>query len=136
MCRHLFVYGTLHPNRAPSGVANSMRQLRRVGAASVRGRLYDLGEYPGAVLDSSSDAVIAGEVFEVPDDPVVLQALDEYEGFDPSNLKASLFVRTACAVKLADGRSLASWIYIYNQNLEAAPLIVGGDYLSLRTKKP
>ena len=68
MTHHLFVYGTLSPRHAPLEIAATVRRLRPVGQASVRGRLYDLGEYPGAVLSEKSRSVIRGEVFELPGD--------------------------------------------------------------------
>jgi gamma-glutamylcyclotransferase (GGCT)/AIG2-like uncharacterized protein YtfP len=128
MSEHLFVYGTLQPELAPEEVAGLVRQLRRVGVASVSGRLYDLGEYPGAILDDSADTMIVGEVFELPDNQAVLAALDAYEGFDPAAPEASLFVRIKCPVTLSDGRKLESWVYVYNQSLEQRPLVTGGDY--------
>jgi gamma-glutamylcyclotransferase (GGCT)/AIG2-like uncharacterized protein YtfP len=48
------VYGTLRPGRAPAAVAAVVATLRPLGAARVRGRLYDLGAYPGAVPDSGA----------------------------------------------------------------------------------
>jgi hypothetical protein len=54
MSAHLFTYGTVQPDRAPDEIAPIMAQLRRVGKGFVRGLLYDLGNYPGAILDASS----------------------------------------------------------------------------------
>ena len=103
MKRYLFSYGTLLPNRAPAEIAPVVRRLRRVGRGRVHGRLYDLGEYPGAVL-SKSGPVIAGEIFELPDDPDVLEKLDQYEGFDPAREQGSLFVRKKRLVNIDNGK--------------------------------
>src|SRR5579862_1521398 len=100
---HLFVYGTLSPRHAPPEIAATVRRLRPVGAASVRGRLYDLGEYPGAVLNKNSRSVIRGEVFELPGDQNTLTSLDDYEGFEPAKPGSSLFVRRTWPVTLDDG---------------------------------
>src|SRR5207302_11515365 len=91
-----------------------VKLLRRVGRGSVRGRLYDLGDYPGAVL-SRTGPVIAGQVFELPEDPDVLRRLDEYEGFDPSHPEASLFVRMKWPVTLRNGKKMSCWVYAYNR---------------------
>jgi gamma-glutamylcyclotransferase (GGCT)/AIG2-like uncharacterized protein YtfP len=128
MREYLFLYGTLIPNQATSETAELVRRLRRIGSADVRGRLYDLGEYPGAILDPSSNTKISGEVFEITDKQDVLPTLDSYEEFEPDNLEGSLFIRTQAPVTLSDGRQLRCWIYVYNKNPGAAPLIVGGDY--------
>jgi gamma-glutamylcyclotransferase (GGCT)/AIG2-like uncharacterized protein YtfP len=126
---HLFIYGTLLPERVPRGVSDAVQRLRYVGKASVQGRLYDLGEYPGAVLDTASRMRIVGRVFELPEGGDVLKSLDEYEGFDPQDRKSSLFVREQVKVTLEDGQKLPCWIYIYNRDIGRAKLISGGDYL-------
>ncbi len=128
MNRHLFVYGTLTPSRAPAEISAAVRRLKRVGAASVRGRLYDLGEYPGAVLSRTSPSVIKGQVFELPEDQQVLDSIDTYEGFDPDHPRGSLFVRKRWPVTLADGSRMTCWIYAYNRKPGDARLIASGSY--------
>src|SRR5256885_2017770 len=125
MSHYLFLYGTLLPNQTPTEMADIVDQLQHVGSAHVRGRLYDLGEYPGAILDSSSDMKISGEVFEIPDKRDVLSALDSYEGYNPTYPSRSLFLRKQSSVHLADGRTLTCWIYVYNKNPGTAPLVRG-----------
>lgn len=102
-----------------------------LGAATVRGRLYDLGEYPGVVLDEFAGAV-RGEVLELPDSFVGWSGLDAYEGYDRTDTLHSLFVRANCAAWLADGQARQCWIYIYNQPLRGAQLIASGDYAEVR----
>ena len=126
---HLFVCGTLRPGLAPDEVAGLMGRMLRIGLASVPGRLYDLGDYPGAVLDPNCDAKIIGEVFQLPDDHAALAALDAYEGIDPQDSNAGLFVRREAEITLDDGVNLRCWIYVYNREVESAALITGGDYL-------
>jgi gamma-glutamylcyclotransferase (GGCT)/AIG2-like uncharacterized protein YtfP len=128
MNRYLFVYGTLSPAEAPTEIAAAVRGLRRVGRGSVRGRLYDLGDYPGAVLSSTSESLVRGEVFELPEDRQVLTSLDAYEGFDPNRPKASLFVRKRWPVTLADGNRITCWVYIYNRKPGKARVIASGAY--------
>src|SRR5258708_20900133 len=103
MKRYLFSYGTLLPQRAPAEIAPVVRHMRRIGPGKVRGRIYDLGDYPGAVL-SKSGPIILGEVFELPDKPDILGKLDEYEGFDAANPQGSLFVRKRWLVTLDRGK--------------------------------
>jgi len=109
----LFIYGTLHPDRAPAEIASAVRRLTSIGAATVRGRLLDLGAYPGVLLDTTAP-VIPGELFLVPDDET-LAALDAYEDFRPASPEASLFLRVEAAATLPDGSSLNCWVYIYNR---------------------
>jgi gamma-glutamylcyclotransferase (GGCT)/AIG2-like uncharacterized protein YtfP len=126
---YLFVYGTLRPGLAPAELEEPLGQLRGVGKGSAPGRLYDLGEYPGAALDRRCAARVIGEVFELPPDRMPLPALDAYEGFDQQDIGSSLFVRTDCQVTLEDGRQLKCWIYIYNRGVSSGTLIPSGDYL-------
>jgi len=142
MSSYLFVYGTLLPQHAPREIEPAVAKLRRLDEGTVRGLLYDLGGYPGAVLDESEAGRIHGTVFELPDEDEfhpgmptagapgipLLQRLDDYEGFDPQNVQASLFVRKLCPVTLATGETLQCWIYLYNREPRNAPRIPGGRY--------
>ena len=125
---YLFLYGTLKPDGADREIADIVSQLRSVGRGYVAGKLYDLGDYPGVVIDHSSTSSVKGLLVEMPSDEAVLSALDKYEEFDPSNPRDSLFVRTKTRVRLTDGRSVKGWIYVYNRNPGSAPLIRGGHY--------
>jgi gamma-glutamylcyclotransferase (GGCT)/AIG2-like uncharacterized protein YtfP len=128
MSDYIFLYGTLLPELATDEVAEIINRLRPVGHARVRGSLYDLGEYPGAVINSSLKSVIHGEVFELPQDESLIKALDEYEGYDPQDINGSLFVRLKTLVEMDDGRKLDSWVYVYNQDIRSAIIIPEGDY--------
>jgi len=78
MSQHLFLYGTLLPGEAPNEIASIVKRFRRLGSAHVRGRLYDFGEFPGAVLDPSSRSLVHGELVLLPSDGRILEALDQY----------------------------------------------------------
>ena len=103
-----------------------------MGPARVRGRLYDFGEYPGALLVPSSKTIIQGEVFELPSTRATLKALDQYEEFDPTNKEASLFIRTKTRARLTDGNQVDCWMYVYNADPGTAPLLADGDYSKTR----
>ena len=128
MTDYLFIYGTLMPSKADDEIAHIVKRLRRIGAGYVRGRLYNLGEYPGAVIDRSANTSIHGELVELPADKTILEALDKYEEFDPSRPQKSLFVRKRTKIKLANGRNVEGWMYVYNRNPGNAPIIRGGNY--------
>lgn len=93
----------------------------------MRGRLYDLGEFPAAVPDPSAPSWVHGVAVSIPS-PDELAALDAYEGYAPGNPDRSLFVREVCAAKLADGRRAPCWIYAYRRPVDGAPLIPSGRY--------
>lgn len=126
--RYLFVYGTLLPGLAPPAITGVVDTLRVVGPANVPGRLYDLGEYPGCVLDAECESLIHGVLLEL-SDLAVLERLDWYEGYAAHDESGeSLFVRTTCDAALADGRVVHAWVYVYGRDLGGARLIVGGRY--------
>jgi gamma-glutamylcyclotransferase (GGCT)/AIG2-like uncharacterized protein YtfP len=136
MVEFLFLYGTLLPELAPAPLRASLAKLRRLGPGWVPGRLYDLGRYPGAVLDPATATRVVGQVFELPDEPAVLAALDAYEGFVAAEPAGSLYVREQRPVTLADGRRLACWMYVYNRDPGDRPLVPDGDYRRWRAAGP
>ncbi|HEY5054569.1 MAG TPA: gamma-glutamylcyclotransferase family protein [Acidobacteriaceae bacterium] len=124
----LFVYGTLHPRRAPREIAAVANRLKPIGPATgratIRGRLLDLGNYPGLLLAKPCDpetepdseaSNIPGHLFEVPD-LATLAALDAYEDFRPGDPAASLFLRVEATATLGDGSTLRCWVYVYNRH--------------------
>jgi len=113
----LFIYGTLHPDRAPREIAAVARQLKPLGPATIRGRILDLGEYPGLVLADANDSqpqIVPGELFAVPD-LATLAELDRYEDFRANDPEASLFLRVEALAILTDGSRLPCWVYVYNR---------------------
>ncbi len=130
MSEFLFAYGTLQPGLAPEQVADVVRDLVNVGKGSVPGTLYDLGSFPGAVLESNSSRRISGTVYRLPAGADILHRLDEYEEYYPESPKASQFIRTLCSVQLTDGRILECWVYEYNGSTDRALMIESGVYIS------
>jgi putative glutamine amidotransferase len=124
---YLFVYGTLRPGHAPASVSPLVDRCSVVGAGETRGRIYDLGHYPGCVIDPACDTVVHGCVLQVPDQQT-LEKLDHYEGYNPSDVAGSLFLRTRCDVALDDGRTLRAEVYVYNRDVARSRLIPSGRY--------
>jgi len=116
MENRLFVYGTLRPGHAPAEIADVVAAFKPVGKGTIQGKLYDFGDYPGAVLDHETSEV-HGEVFDLPDDPDALARLDAYEEFHPRNPEGSLFRRVRTTVTLLNGSSETCWVYVYNRDL-------------------
>ncbi len=115
----LFVYGTLHPDRAPEEVRQQAQQLVWRGSGSVAGQLRDLGEY-FALLPGDVGHDVEGDVFSLPDDHgSLLAAFDRYEGYDPQAPESSLFLRQKRTVTLPDGHTEQHWVYVYNRDLPA-----------------
>jgi gamma-glutamylcyclotransferase (GGCT)/AIG2-like uncharacterized protein YtfP len=129
----IFVYGTLmagFDRRKRVGIDTRMTFL---GRGSIAAALYDLGLFPAAV--PAPDRRVAGELYEVEDDPSVLAALDEIEGYRLNEPDASLYTRAQVAVTLENGAVETAWVYFYNAPLGRGELIESGNYLEhLRVK--
>src|SRR5438445_412716 len=122
----LFVYGTLRPECAPASVAPLVSRMSILSPATIRGRMYDIGSYPGVVLNDSA-ALIHGVVLTGATQEL-LALLDAYEGCDPHDTGNALYRRQRCRVTLPDGQSLDAWIYVYNRDVSDSRLIPSGRY--------
>ena len=125
----VFFYGTLLPGLAPAHLGATLNRLTPRGEARVAGRLYDFGDYPGAILDAASGDEIVGRLFSIPDNSA-LEELDAYEGFQPGS-DGSLFVRTETQAVTQSGSVFHCWIYVYNRDPGNAPRVPNGDYARL-----
>lgn len=125
---YLFVYGTLAGENAPREIADTVRKLKYVGKGFVLGRLYNLGKYPGAILEDKARHKIFGKIFELPSDRKLLNRLDAYEEFDPKRPAKSLFVRKQTSISRPNRKKVKGWVYEYNGKVEARPLIENGRY--------
>ena len=128
MSDFLFAYGTLQPDYAPPAIAHVVARLELIGKGMMHGVLYDLGGYPGAVLDTSSRQKIHGVVLQLPEDAHVWRELDAYEDFDPASPESSLFVRILQPVVLATGDILQCWVYVFNGDPGSARNLPEGSY--------
>lgn len=124
----VFFYGTLMTPFNRRGALRIDEHLAPVGRGSIAAALFDLGIYPAAV--PAEDRRVWGEVYTAVRPFLVLQALDELEGYRPSEPESSLYTRALTPVTLDDGRHLRAWAYFYNAPLGRAPRIESGDYLA------
>ena len=103
------------------------------GGGTIRGNLYDLGEYPGArVAGAELGQRVSGELYRLRDPERALKFLDQYEEFSTRELNKSLFVRELLPVTLEDGRIKRAWAYLYNRGIADAKLIASGRYRDVR----
>lgn len=119
MSKHLvFVYGTLR--RGGAG-AMSVRfpGAKFIAEARVSGGLYDLGAYPGLLLDNSGSSV-TGEVYEVDDE--TLNELDDFE--------ASSHYRRKRVETSVGARRRPCWVYEPDPEFHSPRrLITSGDWI-------
>ena len=122
----LFVYGTLL--RGFASLESWQRRVRAefAGRGRIKGKLYDLGEYPGAITDS--EHLVRGELYELRNPGNAVKILDEYEWYSPLHPERSLFVRAVTPVVMDNGGEKEAWVYFYNGQVDERKLIAGGDY--------
>ena len=126
----VFVYGTLRPAVAAGEARLMVEGLRQDGPATVRGRLVDLGDYPGLVEGSG---IVHGDLLVV-EDAKQLAALDAYEECGPPSF---LYRRELVTAERPDGCQLAVWVYRYCHQVDPAADIPGGDYVKrIRSSGP
>jgi gamma-glutamylcyclotransferase (GGCT)/AIG2-like uncharacterized protein YtfP len=129
----VFFYGTLMSGFKRPGRARLDSMLTALGRGWIPAALFDLGIYPAAI--PAADSQVWGEAHRMLDPRVVLDVLDEIEGFRSAEPDTSLYVRAETTVTLDDGRSVQAWTYFYNAPLGRAERIESGDYLEhLRVK--
>lgn len=115
----LFVYGTLMSHLdcdlGREQRAALHRRARSFGAASMQGRLYSLGEYPGLITSHDPGDRIAGEVLRLDCPTETFAMLDAYEGVAKAADPASRgeYERIIAPARLAGGTLLSVWVYVY-----------------------
>lgn len=135
--RYLFVYGTLREDAGHEMYHVLAQHAVYVGAATVRGELYSLGDYPGLVPRPDTTDVIKGEVYEIRNEALerTLTVLDDYEGLGPEDPLPHEYRRELVHVTLGDGRQLEAWAYVVNRPLEGLGRIHSGDFAEWRKSR-
>lgn len=128
MSEYLFLYGTLRPEDAPVEIRSTVAGLRLIGEGTVPGILYDLGEYPGALVDAAAEQRIFGTVYQLSEDRTALSRMDTYEDFRPDAPEESLFLRVRQKVEMEAGGSVECWMYVYNMPPLNAPVVASGRW--------
>ena len=125
MNKHLvFVYGTLRRGSARA-MSITFPNAKFIADAKVSGSLYDLGPYPGLLLNESTSLVF-GEVYEVDDE--TLNRLDDFEASSNYRRKqVEIFLGT-------DSRT--GWTYEPNPEFYSLhTLITSGDWIDYAKTK-
>jgi gamma-glutamylcyclotransferase (GGCT)/AIG2-like uncharacterized protein YtfP len=113
----LFVYGTLR-SEFENEYARLLRQsAEQLGAATVRGSIYRLGDYPG--FRSLPQGTVSGELYRLSDPEGTLALLDAYEGQE--------FQRVIAAAS-CNGEEVEAWIYGFCFDPPSDARIESGDF--------
>jgi gamma-glutamylcyclotransferase (GGCT)/AIG2-like uncharacterized protein YtfP len=132
----VFVYGSLRRGFQGTAYEYISRYFNFFGEAKVKGRLFDLGEYPGAV-PTQDDLFIRGELYIVKNENEfswAIAQLDDYEGVLVEPNEKPMYRREIADIYVNDA-IVPAWIYWYNGNVNDKPVISSGDILDYLKKK-
>lgn len=133
---YVFVYGSLRKGFHSPAYEYISRYFNFFGDAKVRGRLFDLGEYPAAV-PVQDDSFIIGELYIVKDENEfswAIAQLDDYEGVIVEEGEHPLYRREIADIFIKDA-IVPAWIYWYNGDVTGKPVVSSGDILEYMKKK-
>jgi gamma-glutamylcyclotransferase (GGCT)/AIG2-like uncharacterized protein YtfP len=123
----LFTYGTLRKGFRAHELLRRFRP-RFLGAGRVQGRLYSLGEYPGASAGTGDGDNVHGELYWLPQAGAAFKVLDRFEGFQPARLASNEFERKETIVTMAGGGETRAWIYWLSPTQSRGRRILSGNY--------
>lgn len=124
----LFVYGSLRSGFHNPAYDYISKYFTLIGEAKVKGKLYDMGNYPAAVQVVDNHFIV-GELYdlkETQDFSWAIEQLDDYEGVNPEEGEKALYKRELVNV-LYKEQSVEAWIYWYAGDIEGQPIIPSGD---------
>jgi gamma-glutamylcyclotransferase (GGCT)/AIG2-like uncharacterized protein YtfP len=122
----LFVYGTLLDVDNKYGIY--LRDNSRFYANSkLKGKLFHLGEYPGAILGGND--YIYGVILQMYNPVEALSLLDIYEEVGEDQPQPNEFIRVLTKAETdKEPEPVECWIYLYNLPADESKLIPGGRY--------
>jgi gamma-glutamylcyclotransferase (GGCT)/AIG2-like uncharacterized protein YtfP len=126
----LFVYGSLRSGFRSPAYDYISRFFKFIGEAKVRGKLYDMGNYPAGV-PSDEDSFIIGELYQAINENEFSWAigqLDDYEGVSVEADEIQLYRREIAEIHI-NGEVTPAWIYWYNGDISGKPMIASGDMM-------
>jgi gamma-glutamylcyclotransferase (GGCT)/AIG2-like uncharacterized protein YtfP len=133
----LFVYGSLRSGFHSHAYEYIRRYFTLVGNAKVRGKMFDLGEYPAGVK-SNDNSFIIGELYRIINENEIdwaIAQLDDYEGVSVEPGETPLYKREIADVHFENNITPA-WIYWYNGDVNGKPSVESGDILEyMKAKK-
>lgn len=132
----IFVYGSLRSGFHGPAFQYITPYFKHLADGKVKGKLYDLVEYPAA-LPTTDDAFIIGELYEAnsPEEfNWAIGQLDDYEGVHPEEGEVQLYERALTTV-YTDKGEFTAWIYWYKCDVTDKPVIESGDVLEYMRNK-
>ena len=125
----IFVYGTLRKQMASDMHHVLAKHCDYFSDGVMRGRLYEVCGYPGAIESGDTNDKVSGELYKMHDRKLVLARLDEYEECSDRFPMPHEYSRKLLSIELSGGDSVVAWVYLYNHDVSKLQQILSGDYL-------
>jgi gamma-glutamylcyclotransferase (GGCT)/AIG2-like uncharacterized protein YtfP len=105
-------------------------ESRFIGRATIVGRLYSLGHYPGLVESAPQGCRVHGEVVQLKN-ARSFTWLDEYEGCSPNWPHPQDYERKLLRVRLLNGGEMLCWTYVFKGKATQFRRIPDGRFMPL-----
>jgi gamma-glutamylcyclotransferase (GGCT)/AIG2-like uncharacterized protein YtfP len=133
---NLFVYGSLRSGFHNPAYQYLSQYFNLIGEGIVKGKLFDKGEYPVAIL-TSEEKFITGELYTInsaAEFSYAIGQIDDYEGVLAEAGETPLYKREAVTV-LQNNQQHTAWIYWFNGTIDGLAAIASGDVLKYMQEK-
>jgi gamma-glutamylcyclotransferase (GGCT)/AIG2-like uncharacterized protein YtfP len=132
----LFVYGSLRSGFKNDAYHYLSKYFDLVGEGTVKGKLYDNGNYPVAVATTEENFLV-GELYSVKTEAEffwAIEQLDDYEGLNVEANETPLYVREQTTVYINNQQTTA-WVYWYNKPVDKFTPIASNDVMQYLQQK-
>jgi gamma-glutamylcyclotransferase (GGCT)/AIG2-like uncharacterized protein YtfP len=132
----LFIYGSLRSGFKSAAYEYISRFFSLIGVGKVKGKLFDLGNYPAGV-STNEDCFITGELYSIKNEEEfswAIAQLDDYEGTSVEADEIQLYKRELVDVFI-NGNITSAWIYWYQGNVSGRQVIESGDIIQYLQQK-
>lgn len=133
---NLFVYGSLRSGFQHEAYQYIAQYFTPIGPATVKGSLYDMGEYPVAI-PTDAEQFIHGELYTIsrPEEfAYIIGQVDDYEGVNTEEGETPMYIRDEATV-YCNGQQHTAWVYWFTGNAAGLPQILHGDVLQYLKEK-
>ena len=134
---NLFVYGSLRSGFRSEAYNYISRYFYLAAAdAKVKGKLYDLGDYPAATATTDNYFII-GELYHIAHEEEfnwAMEQLDDYEGLNVEAHEQAMYQREQTTVYV-NNETVTAWVYWFAGSVEGKPIIASGDVLEYAKQK-
>jgi len=126
----VFVYGTLMRGECRHQSLQADAEILHALPAKTKGRLLDLGAFPGLVPAVEQGEQVVGEYYRVMDIGLTLGTLDQIEEFRGYGIEGSLYTRVLAQLDTETGATQVAWTYHLSEIPPSATVIPSGSWRS------